>query len=64
MDGSELIVSKAKVVWVVRRKAIEPQKPSFYDTGIEFVDIKEEHRARIGTSVEHLVKHGHEASYR
>ena len=60
MDGAEGIVCRGKVVWSVRRKAIVEYKPSCYDIGLEFVDIKEEHRARIGQAVEHLVRGGHE----
>ena len=60
MDGGEVIACRAKVVWSVRRKAIEQLKPSCYDLGLEFVDIKEEHRARIGQTVDHLVRSGRE----
>lgn len=64
MDGGELISCRAKAVWVVRRKALEAHKPSFYDTGLEFVDIKEEHRSRVDMAVEHLVRHGRESRYK
>lgn len=60
MDGGDVISCKAKVVWSVRRKAIEQHKPSCYDLGLEFVDIKEEARARVGQTVEHLVHFGRE----
>ena len=58
MDGEDLVACKAKVMWVVRRKAIEEHKPSFYDLGLEFLDIQDEQRARVGRSVEHLVRFG------
>ena len=64
MDGGDLIACRAKVVWSVRRKAIEALKPSCYDLGIEFVDIKEEERARIGKTVEHLVRSGRQTQPR
>ena len=64
MDGAEVIACRAKVVWAVRRKAIEEFKPSFYDVGFEFLDIKDELRARVGRAVEHLVRFGREAAYR
>ena len=64
MDGAELIVCQAKVVWSVRRKAIEEHKPSFYDTGFEFVDLAEGSRLRIETAVEHLVRFGRATAYR
>ena len=60
MDGGDVIASRAKVVWSVRRKAIEDQRPSCYDLGLEFLDIKEDYRARIGAAVEHLVRSGRE----
>ncbi|MBF0595352.1 MAG: PilZ domain-containing protein [Candidatus Omnitrophica bacterium] len=56
MDGDEHIVSRGKVVWVVRRKATDPVKPSCYDMGIEFIDIKPEGRKRIQYLVDHLGK--------
>ncbi|NLE64505.1 MAG: PilZ domain-containing protein [Elusimicrobia bacterium] len=56
MDGEEQISCRAKIVWVVRRKAVEAEKPSFYDLGIEFVDMVDEDRGRIARAVEHLVK--------
>ena len=56
LDGEEHVVCAGKVVWVVRRKAIEEQKPSFYDTGIEFVDMKEHDRKRIERAIAHLVR--------
>jgi c-di-GMP-binding flagellar brake protein YcgR len=64
MDGGEVIAFRAKVVWSVRRKAIEAHKPSCYDQGLEFVDIKDEHRARVGQTVEHLVRSGRETPLR
>jgi c-di-GMP-binding flagellar brake protein YcgR len=56
MDGGDIIACRCKVVWAVRRKAIELHKPSCYDLGFEFVDITPESRARVGKTVEHLVR--------
>ena len=58
MDGGDIITSSAKVVWAVRRKAIEEQKPSFYDIGLEFLDLSEAARQRVARTVEHLVRFG------
>lgn len=58
MDGGEIIACRAKVVWSVRRKAIEEHKPSCYDIGFEFVDVTEADRARIGEAVQHLAQNG------
>lgn len=56
MDGEDHIVCRGKAVWVVRRKATEAEKPSFYDVGIEFVDAKDTDRARIERTVDILMK--------
>ncbi len=60
IDGGDIISCRAKVVWSVRRKAIEQLKPSCYDLGLEFIDIKDEERARVAQAVEHLVRSGRE----
>lgn len=56
MDGEDVIRCKGQVIWVIRRKAIEDVKPSYYDTGIEFVDIREDYRKRVEKLVEVLFK--------
>ncbi|MEI8012837.1 MAG: PilZ domain-containing protein [Candidatus Omnitrophota bacterium] len=64
MDGGDLITTDAKVVWVVRRKAVEAQKPSFYDVGLEFLNLGEAARARVARTVEHLVRFGRQTPMR
>ncbi len=64
MDGGELITCGAKVVWTVRRKALEALKPSFYDIGLEFLDLREESRSRVAHTVEHLVRFGRQTPMR
>lgn len=54
MDGEDIISCRGKTVWVVRRKATDPVKPSFYDTGIEFMNIAEHDGDRIRKVVDHL----------
>jgi c-di-GMP-binding flagellar brake protein YcgR len=56
MDSEDVIVCKGRTIWTVRRKATESVKPSYYDTGFEFVDIREEDRKRIDLTVEHFLK--------
>ena len=56
MDGEDHIACRGRVMWVVRRKATESLKPSFYDMGFEFIDIKDADRARIGVVVDHLAR--------
>lgn len=58
MDGYENLTAKGKVVWSVRRKALETVKPLFYDIGIEFVDLNEQQRTRLKDLVAVLIKKG------
>lgn len=55
MDGEETVPVKGKVVWTVRRKATDAVKPSFYDIGIEFMDLNERDFERFAGIVERLV---------
>jgi Tfp pilus assembly protein PilZ len=64
MDGGDIIACPGKVVWTVRRKAAEELKPSFYDTGIEFLALDASDQARLTDTVKQLVQTGHEAKYR
>ena len=56
MDSEDVIACKGRTTWAIRRKATESVKPSYYDTGFEFVDIREEDRKRIDLTVEHFLK--------
>jgi len=51
----EHITGKGKVVWSVRRRSDASQKPLFYDTGIEFVDLPEEDIKRIEKIIQYTV---------
>ncbi|MBF0122745.1 MAG: PilZ domain-containing protein [Candidatus Omnitrophica bacterium] len=62
LDGEVPISCAGKVVWSVRRKAIEKEKPSFYDIGIEFVDMKDDARKRIERAIAHLVRSSHKTN--
>ena len=64
LDDSDVITCRGKIVWTVRRKATEEFKPSFYDTGIEFIGLGEDAYTRITATVNHLVKAGQAANYR
>jgi len=55
LDGDDVVTCNGRVVWTVRRKATEEQKPSFYDTGVEFTDLKDLDRARLETMIARLV---------
>ncbi len=58
LDFEEHVKCQGKVVWVVRRKSGEENKPMFYDIGIEFVDIEDRDRERVEVTVQKLVKQG------
>ncbi len=58
LDFEEHVKCQGKVVWAVRRKSGEENKPMFYDIGIEFVDISDLDRERIEAVVQRLVKQG------
>ena len=58
LDLEEHVKCRGKVVWSVRRKSTEQNKPLFYDIGIEFVDAGEKDIARIEAAVQRLVKQG------
>ncbi len=58
LDFEDHVKCQGKVVWSVRRKSSEENKPMFYDIGIEFMDISDQDRARVETTVERLVKQG------
>lgn len=53
-DKTPPIKSKGSVVWVVRRSSFDKNVPSRYDTGIEFIDIKDEDVARIDAIVNEI----------
>lgn len=58
LDFEDHIKCQGKVVWSVRRKSSEDNKPLFYDIGIEFVDINDKDRERVEATVQRLAKMG------
>ena len=56
LDLGEHICCNGKVVWNVQRQSEAPEKPLFFDIGIEFLDLQEEDRKRLERIVERLVK--------
>ncbi|MFH1655148.1 MAG: PilZ domain-containing protein [Candidatus Omnitrophota bacterium] len=56
MDTQSHIKCEGKAVWIVQRKDTVDRKPSFFDTGIEFVNIKKEDSKRVLSIVERLMK--------
>lgn len=45
-----------RIVWVVRRAEYEERRPNHYDTGIEFIDLKDTDKARIDAIVSRILK--------
>ena len=60
LDLGEHICCNGKVVWNVQRKNESPEKPLFFDIGIEFLNIQNEDQKRLGRIVERLVKNNTE----
>ncbi len=58
VDINEHMRAKGKVVWSIRRKAIETVKPLFYDVGIEFSEIDAKDKERVFLTIEGLTKKG------
>ena len=56
LDLGDHICCSGKIVWSVQRQTEETGKPKFYDVGIEYIDITEENRARLGSVIDRLVK--------
>jgi len=54
-DMKEHIKCRGKVVWNVRRKSHEANKPLYYDLGVEFIDLTAEHQARLKDVIARLV---------
>ena len=60
MDMGSHIKCAGKVVWSIRRKMEEPQKPLYYDIGIEFCGLGEREQKRVEEVVTRLAKEGRE----
>ena len=58
LDIDEHIKPKGKVVWNVRRKAVEKVKPMFYDIGIEFSEISKKDHEHLQTNLQVLIDNG------
>ena len=56
MDMGDNIHCQGKIVWSIRRKESAKEKPLFYDTGIEFVNISDEDVKRIEDAVTQISK--------
>jgi len=55
-NGLEPVRCGGQAVWVVKGRYPGERPPKRYDTGIEFVDLKEDDRKRIGCIIENIFK--------
>lgn len=58
MDFEEHIKCQGRVVWSIRRKNDEAIKPSYYDVGVEFLDLSEHMLERVEKAIDQLTKNG------
>ena len=56
LDTSTHIKCEGKIVWSVQRRNVEDKKPSFYDTGVEFINVGMKDQQRISEVVNRLMK--------
>jgi c-di-GMP-binding flagellar brake protein YcgR len=63
MDLNENIKCRGKVVWCVRRKKESPEKPLYFDTGIEYVNLKPADKIRLETVINKLVREKKDSSF-
>ena len=56
LDTGTHIKCEGKVVWSVQRRNAEDKKPTFFDTGVEFMNISMKDQQRISEVVNRLMK--------
>jgi len=56
LDVENHICCNGKVVWSIKREDDDENKPRFFNVGIEFSDITEEDKSRLGIIIERLDK--------
>jgi len=55
IDGEPPISCHGKVLWVVTSRSSDVKKKSFFDTGVEFIDMSLNARVRLEKVVHHVV---------
>ncbi len=58
VDTGDLLIASGRVVWSIRRKAMEAHKPMFYDIGIEFIELNAENQERLRNVILQMIKKG------
>ncbi len=56
LDTTIHIKCEGKVVWSVQRRNSDEKKPSFFDTGVEFINVTMKDQQRISEVVNRLMK--------
>lgn len=59
IEEARNFTAKGRVVWLVRRKAIESVKPMFYDIGIEFQDLSPQDKQKLEVAVNKFIQKGY-----
>jgi len=54
-DTLPIILSKGTINWVEKIPSGEKGKPAHYDTGIQFIGLKDDYRGRVRNIVGHLL---------
>lgn len=55
-NGLQLVKCDGRIVWVVKRESVGGLKPPVFDTGIEFVNLKDEYKDRIDKIIQKVLK--------
>ena len=63
LDTTPHIQCEGKIVWSVKRSSSEDKKPSYYDTGIEFVNMDDKEQKRIDDVVARLIQKDKESAH-
>ena len=58
MDAGDSVQCQGKISWSQQRKSTEAVKPLFYETGVEFINLKDGDFKRLQAIVGHQIKQG------
>lgn len=59
IDEEKNILVKGRIVWSVRRKAVDSVKPLFYDIGIQFEHLSDKDKHKLEAAVNKFIQKGH-----
>jgi len=55
-DGQPALECSGRIVWVVKREPLDPGKPTEFDTGIEFIVLKDSDKLRVERIIQQCLK--------